>query len=344
VTRARATLGNADSALRRSWHPVARTADVGLEPVAVQLLGEPWVLYRAGRAVLAWTDRCPHRFAPLSLGTVEDGRLRCAYHGWRFGPDGCGEEIPALGARAAVPSRARLRAPAGVAERYGLVWLAPDEPLAPLPDVDGYLGGLEMVEMPVLETRASAGLLADNFLDMAHFPFVHAATIGAGESTLVEPYSVERAGWSFSASYTHAFSNREDPGVKAGIRPLVQTRRMTYQYHAPFSLLLRLEYLDTGGINTIGFFIQPATAERCRIYSAIWRNDLDGDPIKAKQAVDFELAVIDEDLQLQSRFADLALPLDPTIEVHTRADRITVELRRVLSDLVAASLPDTEAS
>ena len=110
-------LSNVDPALRRCWHPVARPAEVTEQPRRVLLLGEPWVLYRAGRAVLAWPDRCPHRFAPLSLGTVEDGRLRCAYHGWRFGRDGCGEEIPAVGARAAVPSRARLRAPAGVADR-----------------------------------------------------------------------------------------------------------------------------------------------------------------------------------------------------------------------------------
>jgi hypothetical protein len=30
----------------------------------------------------------------------------------------------------------------------------------------------------------------------------------------------------------------------------------------------------------------------------------------------------------------LVLPLSPTAEVHTRADRTTLELRRVLSDLV----------
>jgi phenylpropionate dioxygenase-like ring-hydroxylating dioxygenase large terminal subunit len=33
---------------------------------------------------------------------------------------------------------------------------------------------------------------------------------------------------------------------------------------------------------------------------------------------------------------ELALPLDPTAEVHTRADRATLELRRVLGDLLVA--------
>jgi hypothetical protein len=54
------------------------------------------------------------------------------------------------------------------------------------------------------------------------------------------------------------------------------------------------------------------------------------------EAVDFEIAVLREDLRIQESFFELALPLDPTAEVHTRADRTTLELRRVLSDLITA--------
>ena len=42
-------------------------------------------------------DECPHRGAPLSLGRHEGDELVCAYHGWRFGPDGAATCIPALG-------------------------------------------------------------------------------------------------------------------------------------------------------------------------------------------------------------------------------------------------------
>jgi hypothetical protein len=45
--------------------------------------------------------------------------------------------------------------------------------------------------------------------------------------------------------------------------------------------------------------------------------------------------VLDEDLAVQRRYERLALPLDLTAEVHTKADRVTVELRRVLADFVA---------
>ena len=46
--------------------------------------------------------------------------------------------------------------------------------------------------------------------------------------------------------------------------------------------------------------------------------------------------VLQEDLRVQEAYYDLVLPLSPTAEVHTRADRATLELRRVLGDLVAA--------
>jgi vanillate O-demethylase monooxygenase subunit len=190
--------------------------------------------------------------------------------------------------------------------------------------------------LPTLRARASAGLLADNFLDVAHFPFVHAGTFGADEAAEVPAYSVARDDWSFTMAYEHQFAHREDPGVATGLRPLVQTRRLTYRLSAPFHLRLRIDFVDSGGSNVIGFFIQPETAESCRLYTTLWRDDLDGDERRMAEAVEFELAVLHEDLRVQEAYHELVLPLHPRAEVHTRADRTTLELRRVLSDLVSA--------
>lgn len=328
-------LGNTHPALRRGWHPVARSAEVGDRPRRVLLLGEPWVLYRVAGRPVAFVDRCPHRRAPLSLGQVTDGVLRCAYHGWCFADDGRCLAVPALGAGAAVPSRARLDRPAGLAERHGLVFLAPGDPLAPLPElVEADQPGFVAGDLAPIEARAAAGLLADNFLDMAHFPFVHAKTFGADESAEIHPYSVQREGLSFTAVYEHLFSNREDAAVARGVRPLVQRRRLTYRYHAPFHLVLRIDFLDAGGSNVVGLFLQPMTEERCRVYSTLWRDDLDGDPARMAEAVAFEEEVLAEDLAVQEAFDHLVLPLDLTVELHTRVDKTTVELRRILAELV----------
>ncbi len=190
--------------------------------------------------------------------------------------------------------------------------------------------------LPTLRARASAGLLADNFLDVAHFPFVHAGTFGADEASEVPHLRVDREGWTFTASYEHRFAHREDPGVAAGLRPLVQTRRLTYRLVAPFHLTLRIDFVESGGSNVIGFFIQPETEESCRLFTTLWRDDLDGDEDRMREAVEFELAVLREDLRVQEAYHELVLPLEPKDEVHTRADRSTLELRRVLAELVDA--------
>jgi len=350
-------LGNTHEALRRCWHPVARSADISQTPTAAMLVGEHLVAFRSQGEVRVFYDRCAHRGAPMSLATPEEGGLRCAYHGWLYSPTGRCSEIPALGPQAPIPPRARLEAVAGVEERLGMVFVCLDEPLngvglpeVPEDDDPTFARG----ELPVVRARAGAGLLADNFLDTAHFPFVHAGTFGAGEERLVGRFDVERepGRLAFSAGYEHSFANREDPGVATGERPLLQTRRLTYRYVAPFHLTLRIDYVEAGGANTIGFFVSPLSEEHCHIFSVLWRNDLGGDPARLDEAVDFEMQVLAEDLRIQEAMYELALPLLGAAdadgagrmgppgarglgEVHTRADRTTVELRRVLGDLVS---------
>lgn len=338
-------LNNTHPALRRCWHPVARSDEVGDDPVRVLLLGRPYIAYRVAGKAVVFEDRCPHRLAPLSLGAREGDVLRCAYHGWSFDASaGHCVDIPALGPGAALPRNARLRPPARVEERFGMLLVAPELPVVELPEIDEAEDeGFEVVELSPTETRAGAGLMADNFLDFAHFPFVHAGTFGSEESALIEPYDVRRDGWGFEVVYEHRFANRQDPAVAAGTRPLVQTRRMTYVYRAPFFLTLRLEFLEAGGVNVIGFFIQPQSEDRCRLYTSIWRNGLGGDVASPEDAIAFEQQVLDEDVAIQSRYDDLSLPLDVRAEIHTRADKNTLELRRVLADLVSAWRVASEA-
>jgi vanillate O-demethylase monooxygenase subunit len=339
-----AVLTNVDPALRAAWHPVLRVADLGDAPVQVRLLGEAWVVVRLDGEVTAFADRCPHRLAPLSAGSVDrDGDtevLRCGYHGWCFEGTGACTSIPALGAGATLPPRARAAAPAGVAVHLGLVWLAPEPPVAPLPDppiADHEAAAFLSGDLPVLRPSAGAGLLVDNFLDVAHFPFVHGATIGDEGSTEIGEVEIVRDGLHLTVRSSQRFPNREDPGVAAGLRPLLQTRHVTYRYTAPFAAWLRIDYEEAGGCNVITFFIQPVDADTCALYASVHRDDLDGDAARLAAAVEFEHAVTAEDLVVQEAYLERSIPLDLTAEVHTRADRMTVELRRILKDLVAAA-------
>jgi vanillate O-demethylase monooxygenase subunit len=234
------------------------------------------------------------------------------------------------------------RTPAGLTEHEGLVFLAPDEPVTELLHVDeAHDPAFRTGWLRPIRAAVGAGLMIDNFLDMAHFPFVHAATIGAAESERVHHMVVERGGkhrLGMTVVAEHPFPHHEDPGVAAGLRPLLQRRRLTYVYRAPFSVCLRIEYLDAGGTNTIAFHVQPEDDAGCRLYAAVHRDDLGHDDAVAAQrmtdAVAYEERIVAEDLALQSHYRDRRLPLDLRIEVHTAADRATVELRRILAHLV----------
>jgi phenylpropionate dioxygenase-like ring-hydroxylating dioxygenase large terminal subunit len=73
--------------LRRYWQPAALSEELsgGGAPLPVTILGEELVLFRddRGRPGLVGLH-CSHRGTDLSFGRVEDGGLRCLYHGWLY--------------------------------------------------------------------------------------------------------------------------------------------------------------------------------------------------------------------------------------------------------------------
>lgn len=84
--------------LRQYWQPVATIADLPPNgaPLPLKVMDEDLVLFKdeQGRFGLLGLN-CPHRGADLSYGRVEDGGLRCIYHGWVFDVTGQCLEQPA---------------------------------------------------------------------------------------------------------------------------------------------------------------------------------------------------------------------------------------------------------
>jgi phenylpropionate dioxygenase-like ring-hydroxylating dioxygenase large terminal subunit len=334
---------NTHPALPYFWHPVALSAELGSQPIAVHLAGQAWALARIAGTVAAFPDACPHRRARLSAGSIVDGTLQCRYHGWRYAADGACVCIPALDPSSSIPGRATLQRAAEVAEADGLIWLAPRTPRAARPAVPGSLpghltgDGAATITLPVMRLEANAALLMDNFLDEAHFPFVHAATIGGAGPEPIERADVDRDDLSFTAIREHTFTNLKDPEVIAGRAPAAQRRRMTYRYQAPMHATLLLEFLSgAGGWQFLTFTVQPETAQSCRLYQTLTAPGMT-DPGAAEAAADYEMSIFYEDLDLQvNALSGLEFPLDPAAELHTKADRVSVEFRRVLADAVKA--------
>jgi vanillate O-demethylase monooxygenase subunit len=92
------------------WYMAGWSEELGDRLLARRLFDRPIVMFRqSDGGIAALADRCPHRFAPLSLGKQESDTLVCGYHGLTF--DGTGscvrnpfsDKIPAA---AKVQSRA----------------------------------------------------------------------------------------------------------------------------------------------------------------------------------------------------------------------------------------------
>jgi phenylpropionate dioxygenase-like ring-hydroxylating dioxygenase large terminal subunit len=155
------------------WFVACSAAALRARPLAATVQGVPLALFR-GRDGLpgAFEDRCPHRNAPLSAGRVHGGALECAYHGWRFEPDGACIAVPGL----AGPPGARATRATSIpcVEQDGFVWVAlagaPAAPPRRLPHLGAPRYTTVLNELAV---RASLYRAVENVLDVPHTAYLH---------------------------------------------------------------------------------------------------------------------------------------------------------------------------
>jgi phenylpropionate dioxygenase-like ring-hydroxylating dioxygenase large terminal subunit len=180
------------------WYIAAAARD--LRPGRVlgrRILDERLALFRdaAGRAV-AVQDRCLHRAGALSEGRVDEGRLRCPYHGWLY--DGAGRvvEIPSLGGD---PRRlgCRVAQAYAVREQDGYVYVRLG---------DDAVSGFDPFPIPHLGEPGWAHVrlanrfpntvtnCVENFVDIPHTAYVHPRLFRSRQNERLRARVVRRAG------------------------------------------------------------------------------------------------------------------------------------------------------
>lgn len=316
------------------WYVVAEGTDVADAPLAVRLLGADYVLWRsADGAVVGAPDRCPHREAPLSAGTVTAGELACPYHGWSFGDDGRCVAIPSADPSTPVPPTAHLPT-VHVEERYGLVWLCPGEPVGRVPvishDDDP---AFRRINTGVEVWRTSATRMTDNFLDFSHFPWVHTGTFGRGQDPRIPHLDLGELpdGW-FGYAYEVDADNPDEAKVTSTSDDPTVHRWMTTGFHLPFTVRSTIRYAD--GLEHILLLVSTPIDDVTAYFTfVVWRNDdFSVDP---QEVVAFDRAIGAEDKVMLERVPGV-LPLTQTGVVSVQADKASVEWRRRLIALMDA--------
>lgn len=320
-----------DPVLANDWHPVAIAGQVAAGAVLPsQLLDLPLALWRdaAGR-LHAWEDRCPHRGTRLSLGAVQGGSLRCAYHGWTFGADGRCRHIPALPAL----GEAKLKAQATVwqvQERYGLVWVCPGAPGAAPPAFPEYdEPGLRKVVCGPYDVLSSGPRIVENFLDMAHFAFVHEGILGAEEQAAIADYTVERFddpafGQGLWARQCRAWQPQASRQAGGGAEV-----EYTYRVVRPLTAILTKQ-AGAGPRDAIALMLQPLSETTTRVYIILALNDAASSEAELRA---FQDTIFLQDQPILESQRPQRLPLTPGAEVSVVCDRMSLAYRAWLRAL-----------
>lgn len=241
--------------------------------------------------------------------------------------------IPSNAGSLPIPPRARLEAVLA-AEKYGLVWVCVGMPRAPvpeLPDLDS--GGYTLVHELMEEWHASAPRVIDNGLDVSHVSWVHRNSVGASASPVMTDVAVERNGMRLRFSATYTVSINEQQHASTGLPIGLATRTTHGELVNPLMFRGALEYRDTGLIHVLYKTATPIDDETTLFCQFVARNDDPGEE-KIAGIVAVDRLVQGEDKTLLEGVRP-EFPLQAATEIHTAADKMTIQYRRILSDLAA---------
>jgi vanillate O-demethylase monooxygenase subunit len=315
-------------------------------PLAVRLLGEDLVIARLGAAgaggggaaggggVVALVDRCPHRSTRLSVGSVEGDCLRCAYHGWAFAAGGRCVEVPSM-PDGPIPGRAAVPAFSATIA-YDLVWVRLDDragtsvPACPAYD-DGAMKVLagEPYTWPV-----SAPRRVENFVDLAHFAFVHDGSLGRRDQPVPPIPEVDRVGGELRFGFDPSSALPDETAETALVAPSA--------YRMPMPCTVDIEFLYPGGVRRrLWMTASPVDDATCRTFWCLGRtDDLAGDD---RDHLAFQDQVLAEDEPVVCNQVPPQMLLDPGDEVSVRTDKVSIEYRRWLRELATAALTSPAA-
>ncbi len=166
--------------VRDAWYVAAWSHELEAGKVLARtIVDQPLALYRKSDGeTVVFEDRCCHRFAPLSMGRIENDDLRCMYHGLKFAPDGRCIEIPG---QALIPQSACVRRyPTVTRGSWIWVWMgvvAKADPSS-IPSSTALDDPAFIMKAGQLDYAADYLLIDDNLLDLSHLSFAHEKTLG----------------------------------------------------------------------------------------------------------------------------------------------------------------------
>jgi phenylpropionate dioxygenase-like ring-hydroxylating dioxygenase large terminal subunit len=223
---------------------------------------------------------------------------------------------------------AGLETPLPTRQRYGYLWTTlgtPATDLLPVPEADET--DRRVIVCGAISVKASGLRIVENFLDMAHFPFVHTDILGAEPHTEVMQYTTEirRDVDEVWATNCQFFQPQAALSATGGI----MTQYM-YRVANPFATILYKTCPNAANRwDVICLFVQPLDPDRCRAHPVMFLID---DTSSLTELIHFQQLIFLQDRIILENQRPKLLPLEPRAEIPTRADATSIAYRRWLKE------------
>ena len=313
-----------DPVLLNDWHPLAKSTDLGEASILpARLLNEDLVLWRIDGEVHVWQDLCVHRGTRLSLGSIdEEGRLVCAYHGWTYNSEGECVRFPAHPEQKP-PGKAKVKT-YRCEEKWGLIWACVGDGAREIPEFEEWSDpSFRKVACGPYRYRASGTRAVENFLDVAHLPFLHAGMLGDRSHAEIEDYDVEVKEEGIVARNVKIWQPDPD-GTGVG-------KNVTYTYKVLRPLTMYLAKDTEQGRFSIFSTVCPASEFESIAW--FWLAMNYGHDVPEEERRSFQDKITSQDIPVVESQRPERLPLDLQAELHLRSDRIAVAYRRWLRSM-----------
>ena len=215
-----------------------------------------------------------------------------------------------------------------VRERYGYVWTTFGKPVRDVVDIpEADESDRQHVLCGPVAVNASGLRIVENFLDMAHFPYVHTDILGVEPHTEVKQYKTEIRRdvdevWATDCAF---YQPQAAMSATGGI-----ITQYLYRVATPFvTLLYKTCPLADNRWDVICLFVQPVAPDRCRVHPIMFLVNSQTAPA---DLIRFQQLIFLQDRIILENQRPRLLPLEPRAEIPTRADIASVVYRRWLKE------------
>ncbi|SVA61580.1 uncharacterized protein METZ01_LOCUS114434 [marine metagenome] len=309
--------------LLKDWYVICRKDEIDENKILLKyVFDQEIIIWKKKERIMAWENLCIHRGSRLSLGSINNGILKCAYHGWEYNQDAQCVKIPSQ-PDIKIPKKACVKS-YKVIEKMNMVWINLSKDANDFVNIKEFNeSNFNHVASGPYIMNASAPRAIENFLDVAHFPFVHENHLGVKDKPMIDDYDVVSSNKGIHASNVKIFQPNPDGTNKSG--------EVIYDYHvhSPFVASLGKDVSKNERFVLV-FYVTPISETESMIYTLTLMNfgKLDDKIVR-----DYQDFITAQDVPIVESQRPELLPMDLQEELSIRSDKISIAYRRYLKKM-----------